>query len=70
MKLDELKIRRKKKGLSRHELASLSNLNIETIKALENGTTNVLNAKLSTLISLAKVLKCRVRDFYPLEKLI
>ncbi len=60
-----LKEIRTKKGYSRHELSELSKIHIETIKSLEMGINEPLHAKLSTLVALAKVLKCKVRDFYP-----
>ena len=59
---------RTKKGLTRPQLSELSKIHIQTIKALEMGYNDPKNAKLSTLVALAKVLKCRVRDFYPNEK--
>ena len=61
----KLKDIRTKKGYSRRELAELSKIHIDTIKSLEMGYNEPLNAKLSTLVALAKVLKCKVRDFYP-----
>ena len=65
-----LKEKRKEKGLSREELAEKSGVANHTIVALESGINNPSNAKLSTLIKLAKALKCKVRDFYPKEKMI
>ena len=65
-----LKEIRTQKGISRHDLSQISKIHEETIYALESGTNNPLNAKLSTLITLAKALKCKVRDFYPEEKSI
>ena len=53
---------RKGKGLSRRELCQLSGVKETTIRALENGTTDVNNTKLSTLIALAKALKVKVID--------
>lgn len=61
---------RKSKGLSRRELAEKSGVGELTIVCLENGTNDPGNAKLSTLVKLAKALKCKVRDFYPQEKYI
>ena len=63
--LEEL---RKTRKLSRRELAELSGVNENTIAALENGKNDPSEAKLSTLIKLAKALNCRVRDFYPDER--
>ena len=53
---------RKGKGLSRRELCQLSGVKEITIRALENGTTDVNNTKLSTLIALEKALKVKVID--------
>lgn len=61
---------RKEKRLSRRELAELSGVNEQTIVALEMGKNNPFEAKLSTLIKLAKALHCKVRDLYPCEKCI
>lgn len=66
-KLEEI---RKAKGLSRRELAEKSGVNEMSIVFLENGRNDPNNAKLSTLVKLAKALKCKVRDFYPQEKYI
>jgi len=63
-----LKEIRKKRGLTRKELAIKSETNEQTIFALESGKNNPSEAKISTLIKLAKALKCKVRDFYPNER--
>lgn len=65
MKLETLKTIRLKKGLTRPQLSEISKIPFVTIKALENGENEPLNAKLSTLVALAKALHCKVRDFYP-----
>lgn len=65
-----LESKRKAKHLSRKELADLSGVHEQTIKALEKGINNPEEAKLSTLIKLATALHCKVRDFYPCEKRI
>lgn len=64
----ELENIRKAKHLTRRELAFKSGVHVMTITKLENGENNYEEAKISTLISLAKALKCKVRDFYPCEK--
>ena len=64
----KLKDIRLKKGVSRVKLANLSKIPLETIKALENGKNDPNNAKLSTLVALARALKCKVKDFYPNDK--
>lgn len=65
MKLETLKTIRIKKGYSRRELSELSKIHAQTIKALENGVNAPSNAKLSTLVSLATALECKIKDFYP-----
>lgn len=66
-KLEEI---RKAKELSRRELAEKSGVKEMTIVFLESGKNDPNNAKLSTLVKLAKALKCKVRDFYPNERSI
>ena len=61
---------RKERGLTLQELADKSNVKVETIRALELEINDPSNAKMSTLVKLAKALKCKVRDFYPCEKCI
>lgn len=65
-----LKDIRKQKHLSRRELAEQSGVNEQTIRFLEEEINDPTNAKLSTLVKLARALKCRVKDFYPCEKTI
>lgn len=65
--LKEIRI---KKKLTRQELSIKSGVHHETIRALETGINDPSEAKLSTLIKLASALHCKVRDFYPQEKLI
>lgn len=64
-KLEEI---RKAKELSRRELAEKSGIKEMTIVCLESEINDPNNAKLSTLVKLAKALHCKVRDFYPQEK--
>lgn len=64
-KLKEIRL---KKGISRVKLAELSKIPLETIKSLEMGKNDPKNAKLSTLVALAKALKCKIKDFYPNDK--
>ena len=63
-----LKEIRTNKGLSRRELAEKSGVNEQTIVALEIGKNDPSEAKISTLIKLAKALHCKVRHLYPQEK--
>lgn len=59
---------RKSKNLTRKKLAELSGVHEQTINFLENQINDPSDAKISTLVKLAKALHCRVRDFYPCEK--
>lgn len=70
--MNEFKLKdiRKEKHLSRRELAEQSGVNEQTIRFLEEEINDPTNAKLSTLVKLARALKCRVKDFYPCEKTI
>ena len=61
-RLSNLKKIRESKGFARRELELLSGVKELTIHNLEVGATNVDNVKLSTLIRLAKALKCKVID--------
>lgn len=61
-KLSNLESIRKTKGLTRQELAKLSEINPATIQRLEQGMYNVNMVKLGTLIALAKALHCKVVD--------
>ena len=58
-KMNNLKLIRKEKKLSRRELALLSGVSRQTIQALEEGFTNAEEIKLSTLIKLSKALKVK-----------
>lgn len=59
---------RKSKNLTRKKLAEISGVHEMTINFLENKINDPFDAKLSTLVKLAKALHCKVRDFYPCEK--
>lgn len=59
---------RLEQGLSRKELSEKSGVPEPTIVALELGRNNCYQAKLETLIKLAKALGCQVRNFYPNEE--
>ena len=61
---------RKAQHLTRKELSELSGVHEKTINFLERKINDPQEAKLGTLLKLAKALKCKVRDFYPCEKLI
>ena len=66
----DLKLIRERKKMSRQELANKSGVHAQTIEKLESGKNNPYDAKMSTLIKLAKGLGCKVKDFYPCEKVI
>lgn len=59
---------RKSKHLSRKELGEKCGVHPQTITFLETQINNPYDAKISTLVKLAKALHCKVRDFYPCEK--
>ena len=61
---------RLKKGITQVKLSELSKIPLDTIKSLELGRNDPKSAKLSTLVALARALKCRVKDFFPTEKRI
>lgn len=61
-RLNNLRSIREHKCFTRKELSLLSGVKEITIASLENGITDVNNVKLSTLIKLAKALKCKVVD--------
>ena len=63
-----LKDIRKSKHLSRRELAEKSGVHEQTIRFLEEQINDPQDAKLSTLVKLARALHCKVKDFYPNEK--
>lgn len=67
MKLEKLKEIRKSKRWSRETLAEKSGVSRDTIDALENGKTNVKEAKLNTLLSLATALRVKVSKLLPDE---
>lgn len=67
MKLERLKEIRKSKRWSRETLAKKSGVSRDTIDALENGKTNVKEAKLNTLLSLATALRVKVSKLLPDE---
>lgn len=67
MKLSNLESIRKQRNLSRRELADLSNVSQGTITALEYGTNDAFNVKLSTLIALSQALEVKVIDLIPDE---
>ena len=63
-----LREKRKEKHMTITQLSEISGVHLQTIRALEKGINDPREAKISTLIKLAKALKCKVRNFYPCEK--
>ena len=61
---------RKHKGITQQELAIKSKVNIGTIRALEEGINNPKQAKLSTLLAIAKALNVKLIHLFPDEKSI
>lgn len=58
---------RKEKGFTLSDLSKLSGVALLTIQKLESGTTPITQAKLNTLVKIAKALHCRVVDLLPKE---
>ena len=61
-KLNKLQYFRKEKGLTQQELSTLSGIQLNTIKALEQGISQLSNAKASTVMALAKVLNVGMEE--------
>ena len=57
-----LKTLRKKRKLTQEQLATLSGVNIRTIRSYEQGTIDLAKAQGETLLMLAKALNCTVED--------
>lgn len=68
--MSDFKLReiRELKGMTREELSKASGVHPQTIVALETGVNNPLNAKLSTLLAICRVLGCKISNLYPKEK--
>lgn len=67
IKLENLKVIRKFKGLTREELGNKSGVSPFCIQSLEDGRTDVNNVKLSTLVKLADALNCSATELLPKE---
>ncbi len=61
-----LKVWRKKSGLTQRELANLSNVPLRTIQQYEQRQKNINKASIETLVNLSRVLSCRVEDLMEL----
>lgn len=60
--LNKLQYFRKEKGLTQQELSTLSGIQLNTIKVLEQGISQLSNAKASTVLALAKVLDISIEE--------
>ena len=60
--LNKLQQFRKEKGLTQQELSMLSGIQLNTIKALEQGVSQLSNAKASSVRALAKVLDITMEE--------
>lgn len=58
---------RVEKGLTREELAYLSEISFGTIRELESGRNNINNARAIIVYALATALKCKVKDILELD---
>ena len=59
-----LKTARKHRGLTQEELANLSGVSINTIRAYERKSKDLNKAQFEIVVSLAKALKCDVAELY------
>ena len=57
-----LKILRQKRKLTQEQLATLSGVNVRTIRSYEQGTNDLAKAQGETLLMLAKALDCSVEE--------
>ena len=57
-----LKLLRQKRNLTQEQLATLSGVNLRSIRSYEQGTNELAKAQGETLLMLAKALSCSVED--------
>ena len=57
-----LKTLRQKRNLTQEQLATLSGVNIRTIRSYEQGTSDLAKAQGETLLMLARAINCSVED--------
>lgn len=67
-KLNKLQQFRKRKNLTQQELSTLSGIQLNTIKALEQGISSLLNAKALTIRALAKALGVTMEELITDDK--
>ena len=60
--MNKLQYYRKENNLTQQELSTLSGIQLNTIKALEQGISQLSNAKASTVRALAKVLDITMEE--------
>ena len=60
--MNKLQYYRKENNLTQQELSTLSGIQLNTIKALEQGVSQLSNAKASTVRALAKVLDITMEE--------
>lgn len=60
--MSNLKNARIKAGISQSELAKQANVNFRMLQYYEQGTKNIDGAKIETLASISRVLKCGIAD--------
>ena len=65
-----LKDIRESRGMSQQDLADRSGINKRMIQAYEQGYRDINGAKLTTLVTLANVLKCSIEQIVTDEALI
>lgn len=58
---------RNEKGISQSQLSQISGINISSIKKYETGERDIMKAQVSTVLVIAKALKCNIEDLLELE---
>lgn len=66
IKTTRLQQMRKNSGLSQKELAKLSGVNLRTLQQYELGAKDINKASISSVLALAKVLNCDIKDLLEL----
>lgn len=61
---NNLKALRKAKGLTADELSKISNVSVNTIRAIDSGRYDIKESKNQTLEALAKALHCKIKDLF------
>ena len=58
----KLKTLREEAGLTQQQLSNKAGVNIQTLRKYEQGTKNINNARLKTILKLAISLNCNISD--------